>query len=131
MASLKFVNPSALPKPVGYTHVVAATGGTTVYISGQVPLNAAGNLVGEGDLRAQATQIFHNLKAALKSVDADFNHVVKLGFYFTDISQIAIVREVRDQFLNTQNPPASTAVEVSCLFRDGILIEVDAIAVLP
>jgi reactive intermediate/imine deaminase len=131
MVPTKFINPSDLPKPVGYTHVVAATGGTTIYISGQVPIAADGSLVGEGDLRAQATQVFRNLRAALESAGADFNHVVKLGFYFTDISQIAIVREVRDQFLNTQNPPASTAVEVSRLFREGILIEVDAIAVLP
>jgi enamine deaminase RidA (YjgF/YER057c/UK114 family) len=70
------------------------------------------------------------LQAALESAGADFSHVVKLGFYFTDISQIAVVREVRDKFVNTATPPASTAVEVRRLFREGILIEVDAVAVL-
>jgi len=130
-ASFQFTNPPALSKPVGYTHVVIVTGGRNVYISGQVPLDAEGKLVGEGDLRAQATQVFRNLNSALESVGADFNSVVKLGFYFTDISQIAVVREVRDQFINRQYPPASTAVEVRRLFREGILIEVDAIAVLP
>lgn len=85
--------------------------------------------MGEGDLRAQATQVFRNLKAALEAAGADFNSVVKLGFYLTDISQIAVVREVRDQYINTDNPPASTTVQVSRLFRDGIIIEVDAIAV--
>jgi reactive intermediate/imine deaminase len=128
---INFINPPSLPKPVGYTHVVTASGGRTVYKSSQVPLDAKGKLVSEGDLRAQATQVFRNLQAALKAAGADFSSVVKLGFYFTDISQIAIVREVRDQFLETAHPPTSTAVEVSRLFREGILIEVDAIAVLP
>ena len=126
----RFLNPPSLPKPAGYTHIVAAAGGTTIFVSGRVPLDADGNLVGDRDLRAQAMQIFRNLQVALEAVGADFNSVVKLGFYFTDISQIAVVREVRDQFINTANPPASTAVEVSRLFREGILIEVDAIAVL-
>jgi reactive intermediate/imine deaminase len=129
-SEFRFINPSSLTRPVGYTHVVATAGVTTIYISGQVPLDAAGNLVGEGDLHAQATQVFRNLRAALEAAGADFNAVVKLGFYFTDISQIAIVREVRDQFINTTNPPASTAVEVSRLFREGNLFEADAIAVL-
>lgn len=130
-SGIHFINPPLLPEPAGYTHVVSASGGTSIYISGQVPLDAAGNLVGAGDLRAQAWQVFRNLKAALESAGTDFSSVVKLGFYFTDISQIAVVREVRDQFINTDNPPASTAVQVIRLFREGILIEVDAIAVLP
>ncbi len=102
-SGIHFINPSLLPTAVGYTHVVAATGGTTIYISGQVPLDADGKLVGEGDLRAQTTQVFRNLKAALEAIGADFNSAVKLGFYFTDISQIAVVREVRDRFVNTAN----------------------------
>ncbi len=130
-SGISFINSSSLPKPAGYTHVVSVTGGTTIYISGQVPLDAEGKLVGEGDLRAQVTQVFRNLQTGLEAVGADFGSVVKLGFFFTDISRIAVVREVRDQFINAQNPPASTAVQVSRLFREGILIEVDAIAVLP
>ncbi len=126
-----FVNPPALARPVGYTHVVQSPPGTTLYISGQVPLDAAGNLVGPGDLRAQAQQVFTNLKAALEAVGADLNAVVKLNYFVMDISQIQVVRDIRDQFINTQNPPASTAVQVSRLFREGILIEVDAIAVIP
>jgi len=129
-SEIHFINSPSLTKPAGYTHVVSASGGTAIYISGQVPLDTDGNLVGEGDLRAQANQVFRNLQAALEAAGADFNSVVKLGFYFTDISQITVVREVRDQFINTANPPASTAVEVRRLFRESILIEVDAIAVL-
>ena len=75
--------------------------------------------------------MFTNLKTALAAVGADFNAVVKLTFYLVDISQIQIVREVRDQFVNAQQPPASSAVEVRRLFRDDLLIEIDAIAVMP
>jgi reactive intermediate/imine deaminase len=130
-SSTRFLNPPALPQPFGYTHVVEAHGGRTVYISGQVAMDTAGNLVGEGDLRAQATQVFTNLAAALAAVGASFEHVVKLTYFLLDISQIAVVRTVRDQFINTHQPPASSAVEIRRLFRDGLLIEVEAIAVIP
>ena len=129
--STRFVNPSTIPQPVGYTHIVEVTGGRTIYISGQVALDFAGNVVGPGDLRAQAQQVFAHLQAALAAVDATFSHVVKLTFYLLDISQMQVVRDVRNGYINTQQPPASTAVEVRRLFRDGLLIEVDAIAVIP
>jgi enamine deaminase RidA (YjgF/YER057c/UK114 family) len=129
--NVRFTNPAALPKPTGYSHVAEVSGGRIVYISGQVPLDANGNLVGSGDLGAQTTQVFHNLKHALQSVGADFPSVVKLGFYLLDISQVAVVREVRDQFLDPHNPPTSTALQVSGLVRKEFLIEIDAVAVVP
>lgn len=129
--TLRFINPPSLPKPTGYSHIAEVSGGRTVYISGQVPLDASGNLIGPGDLRAQTTQVFNNLKHALEAVGADFPSVAKLGFYLLDISQVAIVREVRDQFLDPRNPPASTAVQVSGLVRKEFLVEIDAIAVIP
>lgn len=129
--TIRFVDPPSLPLPVGYSHVAEVSNGKTIYVSGQVALDQSGNLVGPGDLRTQTQQVFTNLKAALEAVDADFNYVVKLTYYLLDISQIQIVREVRDQFVNTHRPPASSAVEVRRLFRDGLLIEVDAIAVIP
>jgi len=55
---------------------------------------------------------------------------VKLGYYLTDISRIGAVRGIRDEYVDTENPPASTAVEVSRLFREGLLIEVEAVAVV-
>jgi reactive intermediate/imine deaminase len=127
----RFLNPPALSQPLGYTHVVEARGGRTIYISGQVAMDAAGQLIGEGDLQAQTAQVFANLANALAAVGASFDHVVKLTYFLLDISQIAVVRAVRDQFINSQQPPASSAVEIRRLFRDGLLIEVEAIAVIP
>ena len=128
--SPQFINPSSLPAPTGYSQVVVASGGKTIYISGQVALDQNRTLVGKGDLRAQAQQVFTNLKNALEAAGADFSHVVKLTTFVKDISQMAVVREVRDQFLNKENPPASSAVEVSRLVNEDWLIEVAAVAVV-
>ena len=128
---IRFSNPPALAKPNGYSHIAEATGGKTIYLSGQIALDASGTLVGAGDMRAQAQQVFSNLKAALESVGADFSAVVKLTYFLVDIAQIPVVRTVRDQFINVQNPPASSAVEVRRLVRDDLLIEIEAVAVVP
>jgi enamine deaminase RidA (YjgF/YER057c/UK114 family) len=125
-----FINPETMHRPTGYTHVVEVTAGRPVYIAGQVALNPAGVLVGPGDIRAQARQVFDNLQAALQAVGASFEQVVKLNLYLVDATQLPVVREVRDQYVNTQQPPASTAVEVRRLVRDDLLIEVEAVAVI-
>lgn len=127
---LRFVNPPALSKPTGYSHVAEASGGRTLFVSGQVPLDAEGNLVGAGDFREQVHQVFRNIKAALAAMDADLNSVVKLNYYVVDMGQLAVLREVRNAYINTQAPPASTTVQVGGLFRPDILVEIDAIAVV-
>jgi len=109
--------------------VAQVTGGRTIHVSGQVALDRSGEVVGEGDLEAQARQVFENLKAALGATGAGFGDVVKLGFYLTDISRMGIVRGVRDEYVDTDRPPVSTAVEVTRLIQDEFLIEVEAVAV--
>ena len=111
--------------------MVEARGGRTIYIAGQVALDKSGNIVGRGDVRAQTQQVFENLKAALAAVGADFTHVVKLNYYLLDTSQLAAVRELRDKYVNTKNPPASTLVQASRLAREEFLVEIEAIAVAP
>lgn len=128
-ANIRFLNPPALSKPPGYTHVVEITGpGRTVYIAGQLGLDAAGNLV--ADPRGQFVQAFENLKAALDSVGASFNEVVKINNYLTDMSHLSIFREVRDKYFNTKAPPASTTIAISQLARDGAVFEIEAIVAL-
>ena len=131
-SSVRFVNSPDAHTPVGYSHAAEiGGGGKVVLISGQVALDKDGNLVGPGDMRAQAQQVFENLKAALASVGGDFSHVVKMTYFVTDASQFPVVREVRNQYLNTDNPPASTGVAVRQLVREEWLIEVEATAVVP
>lgn len=129
--NIRFINPPTLPTPPGYTHVVEVTGGRTVFIAGQIALDQSGKIVGENDFRAQAQQVFENLQAALAAVGADFTNVVKLNMYVLDISQLPTLREVRDRYINTQNPPASTLVEVRKLARPEFLLEIEAVAHLP
>lgn len=127
----RFIKSDALPPSPGYSQAVEVRPGRIIYIAGQVSLDHAGKLVGEGDMRAQAQQTFENLKAALEASGARFENVVKLNYYILDVTQLPAVREVRDKFANTANPPASTAVEVKRLFREGFLIEVEAVAAMP
>lgn len=128
---VKFINPPSMPAGPGYSSVVEATNVTTIYISGQIALNPAGEIVGAGDLAAQTKQVFENIRHALEAASVDFRHVVKLTFFLTDISRMPIVRSIRDEYINLANPPASSAVEVRRLVRDELLIEVEAIAVRP
>jgi len=132
-ANVRFSNPKTMAKPPGYTYVVEATGpNRLIFIAGQLGLDLDNKLVGApGDFRAQAFKAFENLKFALAGAGATFKDVVKLNNYLVDMSHIGIFREVRDEFVNTAAPPASTTVAISQLDRPGALFEVEAIAVLP
>jgi len=125
----RFVNPSAMPASRGYTQLVEVPAGQRLlYLSGQVALDSTGALVGGTEFRAQARQVFENLRAGLAAAGASFADVVKLNYYILDVRHIPVLREVRDQYVNTAAPPASTLVEVRHLFRDDVLLEVEAIA---
>ena len=131
--SNSFLNPETMPAPRGYTQVVETIGpGRTVYLSGQLGMTPAGAFAGgPGDFRAQATQCFENLKAGLASVGAGFEHVVKITSFFTDMAHLPAFFEVRDRYVNTKAPPASTAIQVGRLAREGAVFEIEAVAVVP
>jgi enamine deaminase RidA (YjgF/YER057c/UK114 family) len=125
-----FLSPDTIARQPGFSLVVETTGpGRTVYVAGQLGLTLDGKLA--PDFRGQAVQAFENLKAALSAVGAGFDDVVKTTNYLTDIRHLSVYREVRDQYVNTKAPPASTTLAVSQLAREGALFEVEAIAVLP
>jgi reactive intermediate/imine deaminase len=124
------LRPEGMPPTNGYSHVVAFTG-TMVMISGQVPLNAEGRLVGPGDCRAQARQVFRNLQMALAAAGARMADVVKLTVFLTDMADLADFREVRDEFVDPWRPPASSLVQVGGLVSPDFRIEIEAVAALP
>lgn len=128
-----FVNPSSVATPHGYSQaaVIDLGNSTMVILSGQVALDPKGNLVGKEDLEKQTDQVFQNIKNIVTDLGGTMNDVVKLGFFVTDVSKIAAIRTVRDKYINTQTPPASTLVQVSKLFRDDILLEIEATAIIP
>jgi enamine deaminase RidA (YjgF/YER057c/UK114 family) len=129
----RFQNPSTMPPTRGYSHVVDTTSPCrTIYISGQLGMTADGKFAGgASDFRAQATQCFENLKHALAAVGASFEHVVKVTNYLTDMAHLPIYFEVRDRYVDTKAPPASTTIQISKLAREGALYEIEAIAVVP
>jgi 2-iminobutanoate/2-iminopropanoate deaminase len=130
--TLRFVNPPTLPAPRGYSHVVEVPPGSRLlYLAGQVALDSTGRIVAAGDVRAQAVQVFENIRRALAAGGATFKDVVKLNIYVLDATQVQALREVRDRYVNTAAPPASTLVEVRRLFRDDVLLEIEAVAVVP
>src|SRR6516165_8692675 len=118
MAAHRFLNPSTMPATRGYSHVVETRGPSrTIYLAGQLGMTPDGKFAGgAGDFRAQATQAFE--------------HVVKVTAYFTDMAHLQTYFEVRDRYVNTKAPPASTAVQISKLARDAALFEIEAIAVV-
>jgi len=133
-ANIRFSNPNTLAKPPGYSYVVEATGpNRTIYFAGQLGVDTDNKFVGApGDFRAQCARAFDNMTLALKSAGAGWSDVVKINNFLVDIeSNMAAFREVRDRYLNTKAPPASTTIGVPALARPGGLFEIEAIAVLP
>ena len=128
-SDVQLLIPETMPKSVGYSQLAIVNGGTIVFIAGQVALDKSGNVVGKDDFRTQVKQVFENLKAAVEAAGGNFRDVIKLNSYFLDLSHLAEFREVRDQYIDTTKPPASTAVQVPRLFRPEFLVEIEAVAV--
>jgi enamine deaminase RidA (YjgF/YER057c/UK114 family) len=129
----RYLQPDGLPRPGAYTPVIAVSGGTTIHVSGQVAQDAEGRLVGRGDLRVQAEQVYRNLGLALAAAGAGFADVVKLNVYVVDYrpEHRDLLQSVRARYVPPDCPPASTLVGVTALAREGFLLEIEAIAVVP
>lgn len=128
-----FVNPNTLATPNGFSHVAVDTVQKNVFISGQVAYNSSGEIIGEGSLARQTAQTFDNLGNALSSVGLGFEHVIKLTFFVVGLNAeaAAIIRDVRTSYLRSDHLPASTMVGVASLAKQGLLLEVEAQAMIP
>lgn len=115
------------PKAVG-TYSQAVRCGSTVYVSGQIPLDpASGNLV-QGSMDAQIRRVFDNLQAIVKAADADFSKIAKLNVYLTDLSHFALLNQIMAEYF--QEPfPARAAVQVAALPK-GASVEMDCVVEL-
>jgi enamine deaminase RidA (YjgF/YER057c/UK114 family) len=131
MAHIEFTTPPTLPQANGYSHAATiAPGSRLVWTSGQLPITAEGILAPAGDWEAQTRQTMRNVGAALAAAGATWDDVFKLTFYVIDTSALVTVRAVRDEFVNTERPPASTLVQVAGLLRPDVLIEIEAVAAI-
>lgn len=121
------ISPDPTVKPRGLSPAVKA--GNMVFVSGQLPMDAKGQLVGAGDMRAQAQQCFKNIEAALVAAGATMAQVVKISAFLTRLEDFPSYATVRLEVF-PQDPPASSTVVVAALARPGCVVEVEAIAVL-
>lgn len=128
----EFLNPAGLSPTFGWSHVVSHSGGKTIYISGQVAIDARGQVVGKGDLRAQAERAWECVGIALQAAGATFRDLVKTNLYVVKYrpEQLPILREVRAKYVSPDRPPASTLVGVTALAGADWLIEIEAIGVV-
>jgi enamine deaminase RidA (YjgF/YER057c/UK114 family) len=129
--TLELINPEDLPSPVGYTHVAVATGSRLVFVAGQEPEDARGNLVGPGDLALQARQVFANVGRALAAAGARPEQVAKITIFVVHLRREDLpVIEAARVALFGDHKPTDSLVGVETLSRPEFLIEVEAIAVL-
>ncbi|MDP3008554.1 MAG: RidA family protein [Methylococcales bacterium] len=115
------------PQAIG-TYSQAVRVDRTVYLSGQIPLNPETMLLVDGDIVAQITQVFENLKAVALAAEGDFSDIVKLNVFLTDLAHFPIVNEIMGQYFD-EPYPARAAIGVAALPK-GSGVEMDAIMVL-
>jgi enamine deaminase RidA (YjgF/YER057c/UK114 family) len=129
--TLKCINPSDIPTPLTYSHVVVATGSRLVFVAGQVAEDSRGNLIGPGDMTVQARQVFANIGRALAAAGARPQQVTKLTIFVANyrLEHLAMIEKGRISLFG-DHKPTDTLVGVAALSRPDYLLEVDAIAVI-
>lgn len=130
---IHFDNPGFLSTPKGYSHVARIDMGNAwmLIISGQVALDKEGNLVGKDDFARQTDMVYENIIRIIQDAGGHKDHLVKTGIFILDNANMPVLREIRNKYINIQKPPASTLVQVDKLYRDDLLIEIEATAVIP
>ena len=129
MADREEIRVPELGEPIShYTDAVRA--GDLLFVSGVVPTDAAGNVVGGDDGAAQARRVFENIRLVLERAGTGFEHVVKVTVYLTDVNDRTLINPVRQEFFGATRP-ASTLIEISRLAIPGAKLEIDAVALVP
>ncbi|WP_330203915.1 RidA family protein [Cyanobacterium sp. Dongsha4] len=128
MSQKKVIFTENAPFPLGpYSQAISATG-ELIFLAGQIPLNPeTGEIVGEGDIKAQTRQVMKNIEAILIESGVNWSNVVKTGVFLSDLTNFVPMNEVYAEYFQEQ-PPARACVEVSRLPKD-VLVEIECIAV--
>lgn len=126
---ITFDNPTTVPAPAGvYSHAARVDdGGTLLFLSGQIAVDEAGELVGEDDMTAQSHHVLSTIRRILDAHGASFSDIVQIRTFLTDMDRLAEYGAVRRHYHGEQHP-TSTTVEVSRLFHPGALLEVEVVA---
>ncbi len=119
------------PRGRGFSMGVVQPEGRVIHFTGQVAWDEEERLVGKGDVRAQTRQCFENIRTLLAAVGGTLEDLVAVTTYFTDRAQFPIIQEVRSEYLDPKDPPASTSVMVAGLGQADFLVELTPVAVIP
>lgn len=125
----QIINPPGMAKPTGYSYAIKKTG-TPVFIAGQVALDGAGKLVGEGDIAAQVEQVFQNLHTVVSASGGTMDDIVKITIYVTDASFRPAVAAARQRHFTEGHYPASTYLVIAALALPQFLVEIEAVAMV-
>ncbi len=127
------INPTSLARPVGFNHGILTTGGKLLFLAGQTGSNAEGRILAPGDLVAQYEQILRNLQAVVEEVGGTMQHITKLNIFVRDRDDYVAHRKelgrVHRAFFGSYYP-AMALFEISRLFQDEALVEIDGMAVI-
>jgi enamine deaminase RidA (YjgF/YER057c/UK114 family) len=127
---LDYRSPDTIHAPFGYSHIVSAPAGRTIWISGQIALEPDGTPA-PLEWEAQARLVFANLARALEAAGATFRDIVKVTYFLVDIAGLDVVRRVRNEHFDPGRLPASTLIQVAGLARPDLLLEIEAVVALP
>ena len=128
MPAHTMIRAKGLSEPISH-YSDAVRSGNTVYVSGQASLDADGRLVGRGDVVAQTRKVLDNMTLALKAAGSSLDDVVKVTVYLANVDDRPKVNDVRKEYFGA-NKPASTLIEISRFANEGMLIEIEAVAVV-
>ena len=130
---VQYMSPDTLNKNPAFTNVIVVTGSVkTLYVGGQNAVDASGNIIGKGDIKAQTGQVLKNIQAALAAGGAQLEHVIKWNLYVVQGQSLPAGFEAFQQVWGRRpNPPAITMAFVAGLANPDFLVEMDAIAVVP
>ncbi len=121
----KIIQSNQAPAAIGnYSQAIQV--GDTVYLAGQIPLDPKTMILVAGDVKAQAKQVFENIKNVVEAAGTNLDAIVKLTIYLTDITHLPVVNEVMGHYFKPPYP-ARTSIAVAALPK-GALVEIEAIA---
>lgn len=132
MADVKVINPQSLVKPIGYSHGIAASG-RMLFLAGQIATDGEGKLMSEGDVVGQYTQVLRNLQAVVEEAGGQMRHIARLTIYVKDRddykAHLKELGRIHKDFFGSYYP-AMALVEISRFFEEGVLVEIEGIAVI-
>ena len=127
------VNPSTLPRPIGFSHGITTTGGKLVFLAGQTGSDSKGDIIAPGDLVAQFEQTLRNLQAVVGEAGGTLRDVVKMNLFVRDrddyVARRKALGEVYRKYFGSWYPTMAL-FEISALFQEEALIEIEGIAVI-